>query len=132
MCVCLLHKLYVNLCFWRASKLRLSAFWELDCDSSLVCFSRYSDGGNYFYKLTIFQALCQALNKHDLIESWQPTELDIVITLILCLRKFLMEVAQGYSASKRQRHNLNPGSLVWEPPCSNDCWMQPTQGPINS
>ena len=37
------------------------------CDSYLAWFSRYSGGGNYFYKLTIFQALCQALNKRDLI-----------------------------------------------------------------
>lgn len=44
-----------------------SALGELDCDFSLARFSRYSGGGTYFYKLAMFQALCQALNKHDLI-----------------------------------------------------------------
>lgn len=33
-----------------------------------VFLTKYSGGGStHFYKLTIFQALCQAVNKHDLI-----------------------------------------------------------------
>lgn len=66
--MCLIYqRVFLEGGLFSASKWWGQFFESWTADSSLTRFSRYSGGGTYFYKLTMFQALCQALNKHDLI-----------------------------------------------------------------